>query len=147
MTERNAQHMLDIQSSMEESARPAFDDEDVQQLRILIRLTVEFQDFLGSRPSVRSDPDELMYRIDRIFVHIESFRSLTHLYGVLVGSATSAIDWDVVGTRSVKERFLSDYERFISETNFENKCRLLLDLFKLQIIFAGAYYDFVDAET
>jgi hypothetical protein len=33
------------------------------------------------------------------------------------------------------------YNQFTQEANFENKCRLLLDLYKLQILFAGIYYD------
>jgi len=43
--------------------------------------------------------------------------------------------------QSLRDRFLSLYREFVAETKFENKCRLLLDLFKLQIVFAGAFYD------
>ena len=39
--------------------------------------------------------------------------------------------------QSLRDRFLSLYPEFVAETKFENKCRLLLDLFKLQIVFAG----------
>jgi hypothetical protein len=33
------------------------------------------------------------------------------------------------------------FNSFTKEVNFESKCRLLLDLFKLQIVFAGISYD------
>ena len=41
---------------------------------------------------------------------------------------------------SFKSQFVSMFNQFTNETNFENKCRLLLDLFKLQIVFAGVSY-------
>jgi hypothetical protein len=53
----------------------------------------------------------------------------------------SRIDWSTVGVQSIRDLFLSLYPKFVTETKFENKCRLLLDLFKLQIVFAGAFYD------
>ena len=39
------------------------------------------------------------------------------------------------------EKFKSTFQTFELEENFEEKCRLLLDLFKLQIVFAGISYD------
>ena len=39
------------------------------------------------------------------------------------------------------EEFRSMFKKFELEENFEEKCRLLLDLFKLQIVFAGMSYD------
>jgi hypothetical protein len=41
---------------------------------------------------------------------------------------------------SFKTQFVSMFKEFTEEVNFENKCRLLLDLFKLQIIFVGISY-------
>jgi hypothetical protein len=39
-----------IQQSMEEPAGLRFRDEDFQQLRVLVRLTVEFHDYLTGTP-------------------------------------------------------------------------------------------------
>jgi hypothetical protein len=134
-----------IQSSMEESARPGFDDKDIQNLGILIRVTVEFNNYLRSAPPWPQFPDDpfhdMTYMIDKILFNIDSFRIVLHSYGILVGSTKSRIDWSLVGVQSLKDRFLSLYPEFVTETKFENKCRLLLDLFKLQIVFAGAFYD------
>lgn len=134
-----------IQSSMEESARPGFGDKDIENLHILIRVTVEFHDYLRSVPpwpQFPGDPfHDMTYMIDKIMINIDSFRTVLHTYGVLVGSRQSGIDWNSIGVRSLKEMFLSLYPEFVAETKFENKCRLLLDLFKLQLVFTGAFYD------
>lgn len=145
MEDNKIQRVQAIQLSMEESARPGFDDKDIQNLGILIRVTVEFRDYLTSAPPWPQFSDDsfhdMTYMIDKILFNIDSFRIVLHAYGVLVGSTRSGIDWSVVGVQSLKDRFLSLYPEFVAETKFENKCRLLLDLFKLQIVFTGAFYD------
>jgi hypothetical protein len=139
------QRVRAIQESMEEAARPAFDDKDIENLRILIRLTVEFYDYLRSIPpwpEFPDDPfDDLRYKSGPIFWNVDSFLSVLHLYCILVGSTRSTINWNAINIGSVKDTFTSIYDAFLRETIFETKCRLLLDLFKLQIIFAGAFYD------
>jgi hypothetical protein len=79
--------------------------------------------------------------IDKVLFNIDSFRTVIHSYGILVGSTRSTIDWNVINVRSLKDEFVSRYHTFLSQTDFETKCRLLLDLVKLQIVFAGAFYD------
>jgi hypothetical protein len=134
-----------IQQSMEESARPGFDDKDIQELRILVRLTVEFHDFLTSTPPWPAFPDDpfqnMTYTVDKVLFNIDSFRAVVHSYGVLVGSTRSTIAWNAINIRSLKDEFVSVYQAFVAQTNFESKCRLLLDLVKLEIVFAGAFYD------
>lgn len=66
---------------------------------------------------------------------------MMHLYGIFVGSTATTIDWNDIRIASLRERFVSIYDLFLAETNFERKFRLLLDLVKLQIVFAGAVYD------
>ena len=88
--------------------------------------------------TIPDDPfQDMTYMIDKILFNIDSFRIVLRTYGVLVGSTKSRIDWSAVGMQSLRDRFLSLYPEFVAETKFENKCRLLLDLFKLQIVFAG----------
>jgi hypothetical protein len=130
---------------MEEAARPVFDDKDIQELRILVRLTVEFHDYLTSTPPWPAFPDDpfhnMTYAIDKVLFNVDSFHSVMHVYGVLVGSTRSTIDWSAMNIRSLKGLFVSVYDTFVAQTDFETKCRLLLDLVKLQIVFAGAFYD------
>jgi hypothetical protein len=42
---------------------------------------------------------------------------------------------------SFKTQFVSVFNKFTEEVNFESKCRLLLDLFKLQMVFVGISYN------
>jgi hypothetical protein len=134
-----------IKASMAEGSRPAFDDKDIEHLGVLIRLTVQFYYFLTSRgrwPVFPEDPlHNTTYAIGSIFSGIDSFLTLTLVYGMLVGATTTTIDWNTITAQSLRDRFLSIYQDFSAESNFEKKCRLLLDLFKLQIVFAGMFYD------
>jgi len=141
MSDDQIQRIRAIQRSMEESARPAFDDEDIEDLRVLISTTVQFYDYLTSSEPAEHSSRDVNYEADPILFNIESFRHVMHLYGILVGRAISTIDWNSVSIPSLKERFVSLYNAFVAETKFENKCRLLLDLVKLQIVHAGASYD------
>jgi len=131
--------------ALEEFARPAFDDEDIRHLRALVSVTVDFYDYLTSTPPWPQFPggpfEDMRYVVDTLFIHIDSFRTVMRLYGVLVGAQQSTVDWRMVDVASFKEQFTSLYRAFVDATGFEIKCRLLLDLVKLQIVFAGASYD------
>jgi hypothetical protein len=60
----------------------------------------------------------------------------------LVGATGSNVKWGMITSwESFKARFISMFDEFTAEVNFENKRRLLLDLFKLQIVFAGVSYE------
>lgn len=141
MSNDQMQRVRQILESMEESARPGFDDEHIQHLRILVRLAVQFYDYL----TLTADSDDafrdLNYVLDSLFFNIESFRVVTRTYGILVGASRSTVDWSAIGVSSLKEQFISLYDSFVSQINFETKCRLLLDLIRLYIIYAGAFYE------
>jgi hypothetical protein len=60
----------------------------------------------------------------------------------LVGATSSKVEWGMISSReSFKEKFIAMFDEFTQEVNFENKCRLLLDLFKLQMAFAAVSYE------
>ena len=42
---------------------------------------------------------------------------------------------------SLREQFLSIFQEFATERDFVKRLRHLIDLFKLQIVFAGAFYE------
>lgn len=148
-----------IQASMVESAKTTFEESGLDSLCCLIRLTVEFCDYLHNGiPDLRditernqhrvgrfaqsdSDFNELKYSIESIFSGIELFTSVNAEYSVLVGATSSQIKWGTASMVSLEDLFLSMFHEFTAETNFEKKCRLLLDLFKIQIVFAGVFYD------
>lgn len=154
-----------IQASMIESAKPYFDETSLGYLRCLIRLAVEFQEYLehGSvelatsvlgGPYAKYVPDakeastdpfnryDLDYACKSIQSGVPSFCGLSASCSLLSGVPKTAIEWGMTSSReSFKSQFVSMFRKFSEEAHFETKCRLLLDLFKLQIVFAGMSYD------
>ena len=155
---------------MVESAKTSFDDSELGHLRAVIRLTVEFHEYLehgrvdmargmlqlpyvgltseefqNDLQSASSDPCnkyDLGYACRSILPGVDSFCSLNSAYSKRDGATSSRIEWDMISSReSFKATFVSMFNNFAEEVNFESKCRLLLDLFKLQIVFAGISYD------
>ncbi len=155
----------EIQTSMVASAQSHFDEAELGHLRTLIRLAVEFEDYLeyGSveiatsllnGPHARYVPEaqiasadpfnryDLDYACESIRSGVGSFCRLSASCRLLDGVPKSRIEWGMTSSReSFKTQFVSMFRKFTEEMNFENKCRLLLDLFKLQIIFAGVSYN------
>lgn len=149
----------EMQTSMAEAARSCFSESEQDHLRCLVRLTIEFHNYLqNGAPQLRDiakyrlvgdfhiqlnaiDLNELKYSSESIFSGIDSFCSVNAAYRVLVGATNSKVECDMVSMDSLINKFIYMFREFIVETNFENKCRLLLDLFKIQIVFAGVFYD------
>ena len=155
----------EIQTAMVESAKSCFDDSELGHLRTVIRLTVEFRHYLeyGSvemvsglqkepqanhftdMESLKMDPFnkyDMQSACRAIRSGVDSFCGLDATYRILIGATGSKVEWGMTSSReSFSARFVSMFDEFSKEVNFENKCRLLLDLFKLQIVFAGISYD------
>jgi hypothetical protein len=131
-----------IMLTMERHAPPSFDGEEIQSLRILVRVAVQFYNYLNWSPSIGDDVHaEMCYVLDRTFVHFDSFLMIMHAYGILEGSMVSTLDWNIVNIHTLRDKYLKVFDSFVQEETFVKKCRLLLDLVKLQIVFAGAFYD------
>jgi len=148
-----------IQTSMLESARSCFSEAELDDLCCLIRLAVEFNNYLQTgNPQLRDVAQhlrhcqggdiqiqpkglELRYSGESIFSGIDSFCSVSAAYRVVDGATNSEVEWSKISMSSLKELFVFTFHKFNAETNFEKKCRLLLDLFKIQIVFAGVFYD------
>ena len=138
LTTEAIQHVRRTQAFMVDSAKPVFSDENEEDLRVVIRLTVEFYYYLQTSCTHQYCA---AYVSDSIMGGTEWYQRLTHTYRILEGSTGSRIDWSRISISSLKETFMSMFRDFDREILFENKCRLLLDLFKLQIVFAAASYD------
>ena len=147
MAREYEQELLTLQRAIESGARPAFDDPEIEHLRVLIRLTVDFSHYLRSTPPWPQFPDDPAhdreYKIDSIFFNIESFRVVMRLYGVLAGAMPTTIEWTSLSLGTVTDEFLRVYARLTEATGFETQCRLLLDLLKLQLVFAAAFSESV----
>lgn len=141
------------------AAQSRFNTSELDDLRALIRLTVEFRHYLeygstkmagmllprlqhfGDLENANTAPFnkyDMEFVCDSIRSGIDSFWVLNAGYRILVGSTGSNIKWGIASSWDLfRKQFLSMFDQFAAESNFENKCRLLLDLFKLQIVFLG----------
>lgn len=150
---------------MVEAAPSRFDESELGHLRAVIRLTVEFHDYLehgsvdiatgilhgplakyvAEARGASTDPFnkyDLDYACESIRSGVDSFCSLSATYRMLDGATDSNVGWGLISSREAfKTQFVSMFGKFTEEVNFEKKCRLLLDLFKLQIVFAGISYN------
>lgn len=151
----------EIQASMVEFAKSSFDESELGHLRGLIRLAVEFRDYLEhggvdmatrllngplakyvkDAQSASTDPFnkyDLDYACGSIRSGVPSFCVLNETCRQIDSAPVSSVDWGMISSReSFEKQFISTFNKFTEDANFESKCRLLLDLFKLQIIFAG----------
>jgi hypothetical protein len=151
-----------VQASMREEARSTFSESELESLRVLIRVTFEFafhlehprttelSDYLPEDPQLREfclqdphmfDDFELKYAIDTIISAVEFFTDVHQVYSALADRIDSAVNWDEISRSTLKEKFNLMFEQFKGEPVFEKKCRILLDLFRLQLVFAAFYFD------
>jgi hypothetical protein len=130
-----------IYGSMEEAAKPAFTDSDLRCVHSIVRLTVDFYNYLETVDVTSPNKGDIRFACESILSGIDSFTVVNNSYRILVGSKSSALRLETALFHFLRERFISIYQEFLSEAVFENKCRLLLDLFKLQIVFVGMQYD------
>lgn len=126
-----------IQRFMAEAAQECMSKGELDHLRAVIRLTVEFRYYLDA---ACTHENCATYVSESIFSGIESYCSLTRAYSVLVGATGSKIEWNAVSSPAITGLFTSTFDAFDRESSFERKCRFLLDLFKIQIIWAAMSY-------
>ena len=138
LTDEAVQHRKRLQCFMLESARPCFDDKDSESLGIIVRLVVEFYYYAQVNCTHRFCAE---YMSGSIRAGVDWFCDLTHMYRILEGSTPSSLDWNCISIPSLKAHFSEIFRDFDKEILFERQCRLLLDLYKLMIVFAGVSYD------
>ena len=130
-----------IQHAMAEAAGECLATSEIEHLAVLIRLTVEFHYYLQGTSVEQLERNRVRYSDESVFAGIESFCSVSAAYRMLSGSRETTLRWEGMSLSWVKERFNSVFDSFEGATEFELKCRFLLDLFKLQIVFAGITYE------
>jgi hypothetical protein len=132
--------MKDLHDSMMESARDCFSDVALGHLRCLIRLAFEFHDFCDTKKASQPEHD-LEFVSESIFAGIDSYLMVNATYRVLTDAKESDIRWDILSRPALISQFEQIYQRFVTENNFSNKSRMLLDLYKIQAVFAGAFHE------
>jgi len=128
------------QADMEEPARVRFSETNLDCLRTLIRLTIEFHYYLQTKRSGTPDQDNFIrnYVCDSVFGGITSLRWVTVRYQGLIGATRSKAGWESISgisASSFNEQFFAMFEEFSAEFNFEtnvacswiySNCRLSL---------------------
>ena len=115
----------------------------VESLSVVIRLVVEFNEYLGRTMTDETESGESQYVCGSVFSGMDSFDTFAHTYKVLKGSELSRIGWGSIDSwefEAVRRKYLEMYEELLRGGTFQRGYRLLLDLFKLQIIWAGIEY-------
>ncbi len=131
------QRVTTLQTSMTEDAKP-YMLEVLDHLKTIIELSLEFSDFLNGEYTC---PPELEPRhtCEAIFGGVESFSYVVSSYWGSFGPTGSSIPESLCLSK-LKTCFADIFTSFIAERDFERKCSLLLDLFRLQIVFASMEY-------
>jgi hypothetical protein len=134
-----------VQVPLMEAGRPYLVEQEIEWLRTLIRLAVEFEDRLQRTKIEAMERDEVQYLAGSVFSGLNCFLELGSSYHLLDGAGDTQVGWPVGSTigspLELRQQYLTMYQEFLSETTFVNRCRLVLDLFKLQLIFVAIAYD------
>jgi hypothetical protein len=141
MTNDIQHRILTIRDSMTVSAKGCFTESAIGDLRSLIKVTSEFFQELQQFQNVGALNENMRYAIHSVFSEIDAFCIVSATYRVLIGAEKSSLRWPEISVVSFTDQFSLLFNTFLDETNFENQCRILLDLFKLQIVFAGMLYE------
>jgi len=99
----------------------------------------EFPELTAENLALTAD-DRLRYVYDSIFFGLESFVRLHYTYSKMPSPRATTLAAGAKSPESIREEFASRYLVFSSAADFEFRFRLLLDLFRLQIVFAGLSY-------
>jgi hypothetical protein len=141
MTGELVEEVRSTWSSMSECAASHLMESESQDLRCIVRLSVEFFYFLQRAGSNPVERDELNYVCESVFSGVDSFCSVTAAYRTFAGVTRSEFARDMKSGDSLRAEFISKYHEFADGMEFGKRCGLLLDLFKLQIVFAGMSYE------
>jgi hypothetical protein len=113
---------------------------EIEDLRVVVRLTVEFDAYLRGWASNPLGTNA-RYTAESTFSGIDSFCAVNSAYRVLVGAMASNIPWRTLSMDLLVKEFSSRCDEFYAAGDFERRCRLLLDLFRIQIALAGLTYE------
>jgi hypothetical protein len=132
--------LVSIKATLRQAATAHGFGPDLGDFDAVVRLTAEFADFLRDLARGPVGPAEIRYRCESVFSGVDSFCQLGSYYRMLSGEVP-ARDWEVMSFERFNDEFAAKYRLFLSETAFPLRFRLLLDLFRLQLLFTGMAYD------
>lgn len=140
LTDYPLEEIRGIEAEMTDAASH-FSKPQLDALGAIIGFTVEFFYYLKRTDMESLDADGVKWVNLSTVSGMRFFVTLCQTYGVTEGSVGSRLPRGVPSLTALKDEFTTRYQAFCKDTTFETKCGLLLDLFKLQIVFMGLTYD------
>jgi hypothetical protein len=128
----------ETQDVMVGAAQSCLPESCVGDLRGLIRLTEKFNANACRRDASTFDRRDVEYWCRSIYGGIDSFLSVRDCCRSISDSDLST--WEKMTALELMETFTAKYQVFHNETAFERRLVILLDLFKLQILWAAMEY-------
>ena len=133
------EEILTLQAAML-PAETAFSENELRHLACVIRLTVEFRRFLRGEASDAVHGDS-RYVAESVFSGVDSFCALSSACRSIGIALPGRARFGDASVRALSDEFSALYEELFLATDFALRCRLLLDLFRLQIVAAGILYE------
>jgi hypothetical protein len=141
MTEQRLREVLITQDSLLESAQPYLSGSELDSLRCVTRLVVEFNHYLQDTAVVPANADATRYTGDSVFSGMDSFCALSFAVSSRAGFGTSAVDWNrLVSPSRLRADFVERYPELRRSLPFLARCRIVLDLFKLAVVLVTISY-------
>ena len=140
VTEYPEEEIRAIETEMSDAASQ-FSKSELEALGAIIRLTVEFLYYLKRTDMDSPDPHGVEWVNESTVSSLEFFIAVCQIYRITQGHVGSKLSRSVTSLTALRDEFVTRYQAFVDERSFEKKCGILLDLYKLQIVFAGFTYD------
>ena len=127
-----------MQQSMVGKEPDYFSESDIDSLNCLTRIAVEFY-YRYLNDLYSADTEIVRYAAESVFACVDTFVSLNSSF-TMSATKAGASHWEIVPPASLREHFIETYRSFENETEFLNRCGLLLDLFRLELILSTLAY-------
>ncbi|MEQ1886859.1 MAG: hypothetical protein ABL967_17490 [Bryobacteraceae bacterium] len=132
---RHVDEVKSIQTSVLTGAPDWLEPSTLGHVRCLIRLSVEFSYFLADFDSAGNE--DFDYLAGSVFAGTESFQLVAMLVSVMGCETPNPLVGKQVSAKQMKDIFLRAYRELADSESFKNRCQLLLDLFRMQVVFVG----------
>lgn len=138
----NFEEIKSIQESMatDPVVAETFTDAAIESLKIVIRTAIQAGTGLIAIEDAKNLQEEARYHLDTIISGIEWFVVLSDTYGCLTIHKPSQLDWKHLDERALLEKVDEMMKTLLAASAFSDKCRALLDLYKVELTLVGILY-------
>jgi len=115
-------------------------ESEAGDLRAIVRITIETVDYIEENGTPVRGAEAALYMCETIFSGISSFCTITETYNSMKEARPSQLSSGVWSLELLTSEIERSFARFLDESDFCERCRLILDVFKLQMMLAGLVY-------